>query len=713
MAVKRTYKLNLKNYGNLPAIMLSQYDEGYALEFEIRDGMSAASDLSGYTVTLKGTRYDTLSYSFTGTISTNVLTFVIDTTMTACAGKGTAEIVITGSNDVVFASFNMPVFVEKAAVPDDAVDADVERAQEIAEQIQEIVDTAAEETTAEARQIVADVEDELADVKEGLQDITGLESLTYQFGYVNCNATTIDVTHINASTGYKYAVDECSEGDAYIVNGTGALSAKSWCFVDANQNRLTYQPDTQTICKSERVVAPANAAYFVTNYRISMSADPYAIKETDGIISDRTNLYANHRYAGKLANNTDFNSIGIGNFYVPSVASAQTMINIPVKMGGRLTVITLSQDTAYMQIYSTTAGRRFWRVYSSGAWKAWQEIADKATVEEDVAIGNAQEKGAYNAIQALISQATYNIAFANAFSPIRLKNYLGNTQNVHPKVLYIEDGFGGHKYWMAYTPYPNSNDAYENPCVAYSDDGYNWTNISENPLDDPDGNGYNSDTHLVLNGTTLECWYRYTGPTNQNPRVETIYRRTSSDGITWGAEEILYSNTSGNYAQLLSPSVFIENNKYCIWVVYSGRIDYYEAPLSTPTQWTLVRSIHFTITDGGISVTPWHIDVIKDGNTYVMLIMCRNGTSISNNACSLFISTSLDNVTYSNPVKVVGGADNWDKYMYRSSIVKVDNTYRIYYSATKGGTTTIYNNAIWGMGITESNSLTSGYVGRY
>ena len=171
MAVKRTYKLNLKNYGNLPAIMLSQYDEGYALEFEIRDGMSAASDLSGYTVTLKGTRYDTLSYSFTGTISTNVLTFVIDTTMTACAGKGTAEIVITGSNDVVFASFNMPVFVEKAAVPDDAVDADVERAQSIAEQIQEIVDTAAAQTTAEAERIVVGLEADVADVKEDLSDL--------------------------------------------------------------------------------------------------------------------------------------------------------------------------------------------------------------------------------------------------------------------------------------------------------------------------------------------------------------------------------------------------------------------------------------------------------------------------------------------------------------------------------------------------------------
>ena len=151
MAVKRKYRLNLRNYGNLPAIMLSQYDEGYALEFEIRDGTDAAGDLSAYTVTLKGTRADTLAYSFAGTVSTNVLTFVIDTTMTACAGRGTAEIAIKDTaNDVLFATFNMPVFVERAAVPEGSIDADVERAQEIAEQVQEIVDNAAAAVSGEA-----------------------------------------------------------------------------------------------------------------------------------------------------------------------------------------------------------------------------------------------------------------------------------------------------------------------------------------------------------------------------------------------------------------------------------------------------------------------------------------------------------------------------------------------------------------------------------
>lgn len=562
--------------------------------------------------------------------------------------------------------------------------------------------------------------DEISQIKEDLTNITGLNALQYKLGWIDCNAETIDVTHINPSTtGYKYAVDECSEGDAYIVNGTGALSAKSWCFVDANKNRLTYQPDSQTVCKSERIIAPANAAYFVTNYRISMSTNPYAIKETSGIISNRVDLIGDHKYANRIKDNTDLNSVvTVGNYYIPSVASANTILNVPVKMGGRLTVITLSQDTAYMQMYSASNGRRFWRVYSSGAWLAWKEIATEETVDEKIAIGNAQEKGAYNAIKALIASATYNIAFANAFSPIRLKNHLGNIQNVHPKVLYIPDGFGGHEYWMAYTPYPNSNDMYENPCVAYSDDGCNWTNISGNPIDYPNGNGYNSDTHLVYRADTgtLECWYRYVGPATQDPREETIYRQTTNDGVTWSAKEMLYSNVSGNYAKLLSPSVIVENNKYCMWVVNGDNgsvIDYYEAPISDVTQMAKVRTLTFTITDNGISVKPWHIDVIKDGNTYVMLIMCRNGTSISNNACSLFIATSLDNVTYSNPVKVVGGADNWDKYMYRSSIVKVNDIYRIYYSATKGGTTSIYNNAIWGIGITESNELTSGYVGKY
>lgn len=157
MAVRRNYRINLRNYGNPPAIMVSQYDENYDLVFEVFDGVVPATGLNAYTVKLVGRQPGedpALKYEFTGTVSgtaNNILSFTIDTTMTGKAGKGTAEIVILDTtNDVKFASFNLPVYVEKAAVPDDAIDADVEREQEIAEEIQEIVDNAAATVKGEA-----------------------------------------------------------------------------------------------------------------------------------------------------------------------------------------------------------------------------------------------------------------------------------------------------------------------------------------------------------------------------------------------------------------------------------------------------------------------------------------------------------------------------------------------------------------------------------
>lgn len=142
MAVKRHYRLNLAIYGSVPAVVLSQYDEGYDVEFELRDGDSAVTGLSSYTFTLRGTRYDGLAYEFTGTLTNNVVTFEIDTTMTGVAGKGTAEISITDSNDTVYGTYNVDVIIEPSPVPDGAVDADVTRAESAAEVVQEIVDTA-------------------------------------------------------------------------------------------------------------------------------------------------------------------------------------------------------------------------------------------------------------------------------------------------------------------------------------------------------------------------------------------------------------------------------------------------------------------------------------------------------------------------------------------------------------------------------------------
>ena len=411
-----------------------------------------------------------------------------------------------------------------------------------------------------------------------------------------------------------------------------------------------------------------------------------------------------HYYASAvIPNNSDLDTYKTeGTYRISSVASAGTMSHCPSMYGGRLLVLTSNANGSYFQIYADSMGNVYTRGYSSGAWLEWKN----ATLE--LSDDTMKMLGVMNTAHNIKQALTYNIKYANGSQPLNLHNYKANTQNVHPKVLYFPNEFSGHKYWMAYTPYPYSSDKFENPCIAYSDDGFVWTNIAGNPIDDSQGNGYFSDTHLVYNSGTLECWYRYVGPEGQSPREETIYRKTSSDGVTWSAAELIYSNISGSYTKLLSPAVLINDSKYCIWVVNSAdqTVDYYEAPVSDVTNWTKIRSITFSINDSGVTVKPWHLDVILESGTYIMLLMCRNGTSTTNNRCSLFITTSEDNITYTTPDKVVEGSKlAWDRFMYRASIVKIGSTYRIYYSAGTGGKTNIYSWSIWGIGITESSSL--------
>lgn len=198
---------------------------------------------------------------------------------------------------------------------------------------------------------------------------------------------------------------------------------------------------------------------------------------------------------------------------------------------------------------------------------------------------DTERRNTKNAVEYMMRR-NYDISYANAPTPIGLTTHVGNNQIVHPKVLYFPNKFGGHKYWMAYTPYPFANDAYENPCVAYSSDGYNWMNIDGNPLDDPAGDGYNSDTHLVYveSTDTLELWYRYISNYETTPVSEIVYRQTTKDGINWTEKEIVINNDSGDYVQYLSPAVVHDGSIYKMWAVNStdNTINYYESRAAIP-----------------------------------------------------------------------------------------------------------------------------------
>lgn len=141
MALVRRYKINLSQNGYSEIVHLSQYDKDYTLILEVYNGLDEA-DLSGCSATLEGVRPDGLKYSFVGSVNGNEAAFVIDSTMTGVSGKSTGEVAFTNSSGMLYGSANFVTNVEKSAVPDGTVDADVVAAQTAAEIVAGLVEDA-------------------------------------------------------------------------------------------------------------------------------------------------------------------------------------------------------------------------------------------------------------------------------------------------------------------------------------------------------------------------------------------------------------------------------------------------------------------------------------------------------------------------------------------------------------------------------------------
>lgn len=274
----------------------------------------------------------------------------------------------------------------------------------------------------------------------------------------------------------------------------------------------------------------------------------------------------------------------------------------------------------------------------------------------------------------------------NANAPLNIKTYDKRDQANHPKVLYFHTPWNGWKYWMSYTPYPGGNAEYENPSIAVSDDGIYWTEPSknENPVvkkpPDSEKGGHYSDPHLVMDGKTMELWYRY-NPADPKGRgtshlVNAIYMKTSTDGTTWSEAKLILSDKS----KYFSPAVLLEDGVYKMWYTdVDGKLHLRQS--RDLTNWSEPETVDLTMPGHCI----WHQDVIKTNAGYdIVFSAFKKGEFDRNNQC-LYYASSSDGIHFSPPVLILSpskGADKLDnKMIYRSSLVDVDGEYRIYYSA--------------------------------
>lgn len=276
------------------------------------------------------------------------------------------------------------------------------------------------------------------------------------------------------------------------------------------------------------------------------------------------------------------------------------------------------------------------------------------------------------------SLQTDSLEIANAKDELNLINYLGNNQNIHPKVLYFSTPWNGYNYWMAYTPYPDGSTNAENPCIAVSNDLINWTipNGLTNPLEPVPSNGYNSDTHLVYREdiATLEIWWR---AVDLGTNVISIYRRTSTNGVTWTTKQLIISTTTN---QLLSPAINFENGKYKIWTCNIGYVQYIESTDNTATAFSV--AINLPINWGTLSA--WHLDVIKTELGYEMIVCAFTQGNSNNSADLYYVRQNLDS-TFTIPKIIIKRSKNITAIdytsIYRSSILKINGTYYIVYSS--------------------------------
>lgn len=273
----------------------------------------------------------------------------------------------------------------------------------------------------------------------------------------------------------------------------------------------------------------------------------------------------------------------------------------------------------------------------------------------------------------------------NAKMPLDIRTYDGSYQSTHPSVVNTGTPFSGFNYWMAYTPYPFSNDDYENPCIQYSNNGMEWlgdlTPIDKPTAQETSDGAYMSDPELIFINGKLELFYRFNTNTS-----EVLLRKTSNDGFVWSEREVIYSAPAGG---AMSPSIIYENGMYRMWYVrYSGEVMTMESQTGAQGTWSTPKNVPVTFRNE--SYTPWHLQVFKESDgTYKLVLNASEQTPEA--LRHILMGQSNDGYSFSDTYLFMSPLKRpytFDKtFLYRASLVKgLNGEYMLYYSAYSNDT---------------------------
>lgn len=332
----------------------------------------------------------------------------------------------------------------------------------------------------------------------------------------------------------------------------------------------------------------------------------------------------------------------------------------------RITVEVINIDVAQME-----------KGAEPTAYEPFHYVIDEKylPVVEPIDLSPIQSNGDDLQAQMAIAERNAHDFIPNTKEPLNIPTYEGSGQTTHPSVLYFENGWNGYKYWMAHTPYPNSNNLYENPSIVASNDNKTWYEPATNPIAPlPEGKGYQSDPTLFMDGNTMEMWYRATTGT-----LTEIFSKRTTDGVTWTAPELLFDNNT--FEIVRSQTVRLKNGKYRMWYTSgtTSNVTLKYAESTDRKNWSGVRYLSVELDS---RYTWWHGDVIVDdvSGKVEMIIMCKSNTM----PWAVFYTYSYDNVQFTPAMLLINptvGSLRFDnQQLYRPAFMKVKGEYYVYYS---------------------------------
>ena len=265
----------------------------------------------------------------------------------------------------------------------------------------------------------------------------------------------------------------------------------------------------------------------------------------------------------------------------------------------------------------------------------------------------------------------------------------------HPSVVYVKEGWNGHKWWMAQTPFPPFNlepyrDRFELPCIHFSDDGIRWEPVPNNPIEELtneeiEAHNYYSDPHLIFKDGRMELYYRFTFLKDRQliGNKTLLLKRSMGDGFQWSDREVVADLRKQEDVevwgeQIISQALVWREGKYrCYYVNKSSYLTSRQI-LFTDSQdghdWTKYKEIEL---NGG-NIDPWHIDMQFYDGKYQMIVYDMN---------RLVWFESEDGIHFDFVSEILRPSSRrYDFYadgLYRACSVKVNDEILVYFSANR------------------------------